>query len=196
MCYPYIARGKKSLFVFSSLERGVLTFPTHNGWQLSRLFMSIDFTVIAEVHGWFNKDGATLSMMSVEVEERKDTTSGVTWNIYCDTFLRRTKQGCPGLNRYLCYSFPLKWQLCYLFAIPFVNGNDLSVEVLSQINKIGLSHLGSDHFWVGPGCLALLWWREREEYKNNEEFHSKISLKCLTTVADLIWLMFSYQYTK
>lgn len=60
-------------------------------------------------------------------------------------FLWRTKQGCPGLNKYLCYSFPLKWQLCYLFAIPLVSGNDLSVELCSSINKVGLSQLGSEH---------------------------------------------------
>ena len=52
-CVPRILQeGKKKKFVcVFIIKKGVLTFPTHNGWQLSRLFMSIDFTVTAAIHG-------------------------------------------------------------------------------------------------------------------------------------------------
>lgn len=117
---------KKKSFVFSSSKEKKKEF-----WHFERTTTGCSSAGFSwpPIRSWFHKDGATPSMMSAQAEEPWRAVSPEAFTV--PGFLCRTKQGCPGLNHYLCSSFPLQRQLCYFFAIPLVNGNDLPVEVHS-----------------------------------------------------------------
>lgn len=105
---------KKKFFVFSSLGKKKRSFDIFKHWlQLSGLSH-----IVAAIHGWFKRgwsyaiDDVSTGWMSLDFQVSPEAFTAPGFS------LCRTKQGCPGLNHYLCYSFPLKWQLCYFFAVP------------------------------------------------------------------------------